>query len=348
MIGGEIAGGQLVALQLARAARERAHDAWFAAPGEGPFTERVREEGFAVEFVDVSRTFKAVGALQLVRLLRETKTDVLHTHTQLAPNILGRLSAVMSGVRVVAHIHIESYFRPGIVGRLYHRPLDNATARLCQAVVAVSEDTRRALVEQGYPPERVVVVHNGVELDGRPPSPPTGRTVVEVGRLAPVKGQRQLVEAIARIDDARLVFVGKDLERSGAYERELARRAEQLGVRDRVTFAGYRSDARELMRDAAVVALPSLAEGLPVVLLEAMAQARPVVATAVGGTPELVVDGETGLLVPPGDADALAAALRALLDDPRRARELGEAGRRRVEERFTAERMTDAVLALYG
>jgi glycosyltransferase involved in cell wall biosynthesis len=103
----------------------------------------------------------------------------------------------------------------------------------------------------------------------------------------------------------------------------------------------------ELIREARVVALPSRTEGLPIVLLEAMAQARPVVATPVGGTPELVVDGETGVLVPPGDVHALAQALREVLDDDERARRLGESGRRRVEEHFSAERMADAVLKLY-
>jgi glycosyltransferase involved in cell wall biosynthesis len=347
VIGGDVAGGQLVALQLARAARARGHEPWFAAPEDGAFTEQVRDEGFAVELVDLSRTFKLNGAVRLARLLRATRTDLLHTHTQLAPNILGRLAARGAGARVVSHIHIESYFRPGAVGRLYHRPLDNATARLCHAVITVSEDTRRALVEQGYPAERIFVVHNGIELDGAAPSPPQGRTVVEVARLAPVKGQRELIEAIAQVPDARLVLVGKDLEQDGAYAALLKRRARELGVADRVELAGYRPDALGLMREARVVALPSTTEGLPIVLLEAMAQARPVVATPVGGTPELVVDGETGLLVPPGDIGALARALRELLDDDELARRLGESGRRRVEERFSAGRMADAVLKLY-
>jgi glycosyltransferase involved in cell wall biosynthesis len=346
VIGGDVAGGQLVALQLARAARARGHDAWFLAPAEGAFTQQAREDGFAVELVDLSRTFKVGGAVRLARLLRATRTDVLHTHTQLAPNILGRVAGRAVGARVVTHIHIESYFRPGPIGRLYHRPLDNLTARLCHAVIAVSEDTRRALVEQGYPPGRITVVHNGVDLDGAA-TPPQGRTIVEVARLAPVKGQRELIEAVAEIPDARLVLVGKDLERNGAYAETLVRRARELGVADRVELTGYRLDAVELIREARVVALPSRTEGLPIVLLEAMAQARPVVATPVGGTPELVVDGETGVLVPPGDVHALAQALREVLDDDERARRLGESGRRRVEEHFSAERMADAVLKLY-
>src|SRR5205814_9222746 len=116
--------------------------------------------------------------------------------------------------------------------------------------------------------------------------------------------------------DVRVTLVGRDIERAGAYERELRELAERLGVADRVEFAGYRDDARDLMGRAAVVVLPSWTEGLPMTLLEAMARRRAVVATPVGGTPEVVTDGETGVLVPPRDAAALAAALRELLGDP--------------------------------
>jgi glycosyltransferase involved in cell wall biosynthesis len=115
-----------------------------------------------------------------------------------------------------------------------------------------------------------------------------------------------------------------------------------------VVFAGYRGDVPALLAGCDVFCLPSRAEGLPMVVLEAMMQARPVVATPAGGTAELVADGETGLLVPVGDAGALAAALRTLLDDPGRARRLGEAGRARVLAEFSADRAAERILGLYG
>lgn len=347
VIGGDVAGGQLVALRLAQAARERGDDVWFLSPTEGAFTDVVRAEGFDVEIVDVTRTFRLGGLVRLARLLRHRKTDVLHTHTQLAPNILGRIAARLAGAKAVSHIHIESYFRPSRLVRSYHRALDNATARLCHAIVAVSEDTRRALLEQGYPPGKVVVVHNGVDLDGLPARAEPQRRILEVARLAPVKGQRELISALPRLPGARLVLAGTDLERGGAYQAELERHARELGVGDRVSFRGYDPRIPDLLARVDVVALPSLSEGLPIVLLEAMAHGKPVVATPVGGTPELVVDGETGILVPPGDIGALAEALRTLLDDPQLAARMGEAGRRRVEDRFTAQQMADAVLELY-
>ena len=352
VIGGEVAGGQLVALQLAHAARERGDVVSFAAPEDGPFVARAREQGFAVEAVDVGRTYRLDGALRLARLLRRERVDVLHTHTLAAANALARVAGRLAGVAVVSHLHIANHFRPAT--RAVVAGLDNTTARLAAALVAVSEDTRRAYEEQGYP-HRIRVVYNGVAaatadangLREELSIPADASLVAEVGRLCDVKGQRELIDAVARVPGARVVLVGADLEQGGAYERALRDRADALGVSDRVVFAGYRDDAARIVAAADVLALPSWTEGLPLVVLEAMALGRPVVATAVGGTPELVADGETGLLVPPRDVPALAAALQRVLDDASLRRRLGDEGRRRVAERFSAEAMTRDVLALY-
>ena len=142
------------------------------------------------------------------------------------------------------------------------------------------------------------------------------------------------------------MLVGRDLEQGGEYQRDLEVEAERRGVRDRVVFAGERA-ADDVLGELDVVALPSWTEGLPLVVLEAMAHARPVVATPVGGTPEVVLDGETGLLVPPRDPRALAAALQRLVDDADLRRRLGEAGKRRAVERFSAGAMTSRMLELY-
>src|SRR5207248_1164577 len=181
-----------------------------------------------------------------------------------------------------------------------------------------------------------VVVHNGIEAEQADPVRlADDPTILEVARLADMKGQRSLVHALTDLN-ATAVLVGRDLEQDGAYERELRDEAERLGVVDRVVFAGYRDDVPALLAGCDVFCLPSEMEGLPLVVLEAMAQGKPVVATAVGGTPELVVHGETGLLVQPGDVEALAAALAQLLADPEQARRMGEAGRERVQREFGA------------
>jgi glycosyltransferase involved in cell wall biosynthesis len=357
VIGGDPSGGQTVAHRLALAARAHGDTAAFVADRPGPFLDALRAEGFEARVIDVSRTGHVGGLVRLARHLRATRADLLHVHTQIAGNVLGRLAARAARIPVIAHVHIESHLPPGRLRRGALRLLDNATARLCVRILVVSEETRRTLERQGYPRDRLVVVYNGVELPATSGGDrlrrelgvgPDAPVVGEVGRLAEVKGQRELIQAVARLDgDVRLVLVGADVEAGGAYRRELEAEAERLGVRERVLFAGYRADAESLVGELDVVALPSRAEGLPMVLLEAMARGRAVVATPVGGTPELVSDGETGLLVPPCDVDALAAAIGGLLADPERRSRLGEAARRRVAAEFTADRMAERVLAVY-
>jgi len=338
VIGGEVAGGQMVALRLARAARERGDEVSFVAPERGPFTELAEREGFRTEILTLRRSYQLGAAWRLARLLRRRRADVLHTHTLAAANVLSRLAGAVARVPVVSHLHIENHFRPAT--RRLLAGLDNATARLAARLVAVSEDTRRAYERQGYPRGRIEVVYNGGFRRNDP------ARIGEIGRLCDVKGQRELLQAVARLPEARLVLAGRDLEQGGAYQDALEHESERLGIRERVEF-GFHEDVPALLESLDVVALPSWTEGLPVVLLEAMAHARPVVATPVGGTPELVVDGETGLLVPPRDPEALAAALRRLLEDPDLARRLGEAGRARVAERFTAAAQTRRILELY-
>jgi glycosyltransferase involved in cell wall biosynthesis len=345
VIGADVAGGQAIALRLAQAMRERGGEAAFVAPERGPFTERAEREGYAVHVVDLRRSFRLDGAAKLARVLRRERPDVLHTHTLAAGNALSRLAGRLAGVPVVSHLHIENHFRPST--RRLLASLDNRTAPWAAALVAVSEDTKRAYERQGYPAGRVEVIHNGVDL------PPNGAprendplVIGEIARLCDVKGQRELIRALADVPGARLVLAGRDLEQAGAFERELVTEAERAGVAERVEL-GFRDDVGALLDELDVLALPSWTEGLPMTVLEAMAHGRPVVATPVGGTPEVVADGETGLLVPPRDPEALAAALRRLLADPDLRRRMGEAGRRRVAEQFTADRMAERVLELY-
>jgi glycosyltransferase involved in cell wall biosynthesis len=352
VISGDVAGGQLVALQLAHALRERGDDALFVSPTRGPFVERAEAEGFRAFRADVARLHRLHGVIGLGRVLRSRRVDVLHTHTLAAANTLARLAARAVGVPVVSHLHIENHFRPAT--RVLLANADNLSARLAAKLVAVSEGTRRAYERQGYP-QRIDVVYNGVSLDGARTRdvrrelgvPAEAPLVGEVGRLCDVKGQRELIDAVAKVPHVYVVLVGDDIEQGGAYRRELERRAAALGVGERVIFAGRRSDVADVLASLDVVALPSWTEGLPLVVLEAMARRRAVVATPVGGTGEVVVDGETGLLVPPRDSDALATALTRLLDDADLRGRLGEAGYRRVREHFSAEAMTRRVLELY-
>jgi len=350
---GDVAGGQLVAAQIARAARERGDHVSFVSPASGPFLDQVVAEGFHATLLDVSRTHRVGGAARLAVLLRGA--DVVHTHTHLAARVLARLAGTSARAAIVDHLHIENHFRPQRLPAAGLRALDNATARLTARLLAVSDDTRRAFEAQGYPADRIETVPNGIQLPVEDASnglraelgvSPEAPLAGEIARLCDVKGQRELIQAAARVPELHVVLAGEDLETGGAYRESLVAEAERAGVADRITFAGFRP-AESVLGALDVFVLPSWTEGMPITVLEAMAHRRPVVATTVGGTPELVLDGETGLLVPPRDPEALAEALRSLVADPQRARRLGEAGYARVAERFTVERMTTRVLEVY-
>jgi glycosyltransferase involved in cell wall biosynthesis len=356
VIDGDVAGGQLIALRLAQAARSRGYEVAFLSPSGGSFVELAERDGFRVRVVPLGGALDVRSLARLRRVLRSERVDVLHTHVHFSLNVLGRVAGRLAGAKVIAHMHVDNVFRPRRIARLSQELLDNTTARLCARIVAVSQATAAALVDQGYPSGRVLVVRNGI--DPSPPADPARPTgvpdgaplLLEVARLAPVKGQRELIEALTRLarTDAVAVLAGSDLETGGAYALELEALAAERGVRGRVLLAGYRADVGALLAAADVFVLPSWVEGLPLTVLEAMAAGKPVVATSVGGTPEAVVDGETGLLVPPGDVAALAERLDAVLGDPDLARRLGEAGRRRVEQRFSAAAMCERVLDTYA
>jgi glycosyltransferase involved in cell wall biosynthesis len=166
--------------------------------------------------------------------------------------------------------------------------------------------------------------------------------VLTVARLESQKDHATLIEAVPRVPDARFVLVGEGGER-----RALESRARALGVSDRVRFLGLRGDIADLLAISDVFVLPSLYEGLPLSILEAMAAGKPVVASSIPGIDEVVVDGETGLLVPPRDPAALAASIRLLLTDSDLRVRLGDAGRERVHGTFSLERMVEGVVAVY-
>ena len=225
-------------------------------------------------------------------------------------------------------------------------------ARGLDRYVAVSRDTARRLQHLlGLPSEKIRVVHNAIEteafdrhLNRVPGAELRGQrqSVLCVARLHEQKGHHCLLEAAASVPEARFLLAGDGPER-----RRLEQRTESLGISDRVVFLGDRPDIPALLAACDVFVLPSLYEGLPLAVLEAMAAGKPVVATAVGGTSEVVVHGKTGLLIRPRDPSALAIALREILSDPKWARAMGAAGRERARAHFSATRMVADVTAIY-
>jgi glycosyltransferase involved in cell wall biosynthesis len=293
---------------------------------------------------------------RLSRFIGAVRPDVVNPHLFRSTLVAAPLARWHRVPAVVETYHGREAWRgDGATGFLP----DRVVARLVDRVIAVSAAAGEFLVTQkGYPASRVVVVPNGRDLTAFAP----GRdreaarkelgldahtpVVAVVGRLETQKGHRDLLAAwpavVAALPDARLLVVG-----DGSLRADLEAQARGLGVRPSIVFTGYRADVARLIDAADVLALPSLHEGMPLTAIEGAAMARPVVATAVDGTPEVVRHGVTGLLVPVRDVPALGRALADLLLDPARAAAMGQAARRRALERFDIARQVEATARVY-
>jgi glycosyltransferase involved in cell wall biosynthesis len=279
----------------------------------------------------------------------------LHTW-MIHANVIGRVLGRMAGVPII----ITSRRNVNIGGSV-REYINRWTAGLGDRAIAVCELARQVEIEQtGVSPDKVVTIHNGIDV-GKfsypgPQSPaqvrdsfgiPKGVPLVgTVGRFRPQKGLADLLAAMVQvrhlIPSARLLLVG-----GGELLDDLETKALSSGLGTAVTFAGMRSDVPKILAALDVFVSSSLWEGMPNAILEAMAAGLPVVATAVGGTPEVVEDGVTGLLVPPGDPKALAEAIACLLQDIDLRQQMGQAGRGRVTQHFSIERMVERTQTLY-
>lgn len=311
---------------------------------------------------------------KLQALLRRERIDILHTHG-FYDSLFGAMAARLSGTRVIAsqrHLKLSDRRAHDWGTRVIHR--------LAHRVIVNSEAIRDSILARGSCPARkLVVIRNGLyspvchtpyrvdapahRHNDADPNEAINRQAHEalcrelglrtdaklvgmVARLVAVKGHRYFLEAAAgvarRQENVHFVLVG-----DGPLRSEIKRQASSLGIGDRVHLLGDRRDARRLAAAFDVAALSSLSEGLPNTVMEAMSAGVPVVATAVGGTPELIRDGETGYLVAPAEANALAERILAMLGDSAASRELAKRGREFVNTRFSMHRMVESVETLY-
>jgi len=291
----------------------------------------------------------------LLRLIRERRVAILHTH-EFFMNSLGLVASRLTGVPLVATAHGKSYY----ADRLRRRVAYRLVGRYASRMVAVSEDVKRFLEQRaGVSSDRIVVVPNGVPVHDPPSYERVSklrkdldlnehtRVIGTVGSLYPVKGHTYLIDAavpvVRRFPDVVFLVVGR-----GGLRDELEAQAQRLGVASRFHFLGHREDVRDLLGVCEVFVLPSLSEGMPLSILEAMAAGIPAVATRVGGVPEVIEDGKAGILVPPADSHALAKGIATLLEDRTLATKMGNSAREVVARRFCLTRMVQAYQEIYA
>jgi glycosyltransferase involved in cell wall biosynthesis len=314
--------------------------------GGNPFEAELRAQGVTVINLG-ARNLRDVSAFRrLLRLLREERIGLIHAHLAYA-SIWGALAGRITGIPCVATLHVPPsgaapWSREGVRESLMARTLN----RYAKRVIAVSAAAREAWIARGgLKASKVVVVGNGIEVDAFNPGSHRGMVVTTVSVLREGKGIEVLLDAIpsvlARHPGARFLLAG-----DGPLREPLAARASHL--EDRVTWAGFRRDVPELLAASDLFVLPSLADAYPTALMEAMAAGLPVVSTRVGGIPEIVDDGRTGRLVPPGDAEALARAISDLLDSPEKREALGRAARQEAERRFSTAAWVERLKQVYA
>jgi glycosyltransferase involved in cell wall biosynthesis len=313
---------------------------------------------------ELSPVHDAVAAWRVARIIRRVRPEIVHTHTAKA-GAIGRIAALLAGPGrkpVVVHTFhghvLRGYF--GTAGTLLFRAIETVLALATDRLVAVSPEVRDELVGLHVaPPEKFSVIRLGIELEprvrfGGDPAEvrrrhgiPREKFVVGwFGRMTAVKRTDDLLTMLAgareRGIDALLLLVGDGVDRS-----RLELRAHELGLARSCLFVGYQEDVAPWYAICDAVVLTSASEGTPVTIIEALAAGRPVVATRVGGVPDVVDEGETGFLVRPRDTHALAERLEILARDPERRAAMGELGRQRMVERYAVDRLVSDVDALY-
>lgn len=322
----------------------------------GIYTSRFRDLGAPAHSLSPHKLLP-LYVPNLAALLIRGRFDIVHTHLT-AANLIAKPLAALCGVPVlINHDHANDASRRD---RRILCAADRLTNRLSTHICAVSRSTREFLIaEEHIAPEKISLVHNGIDLERFAPGrtgqseararlglPPAGFGIGGIGRLTAQKNFQLLLEAAARLSAVRTDFFVV-LAGTGPLEGVLRERTAELGLSGSVHFIGHLGDTTELYPALDLLVMPSLFEGLPMVLLEAMAMKTPVVASAVDGIEEVLRDGEDGVLVPSWDAEAFAARIAELLDDPARRDRLAAAAREKVVRGFSRATMCARMEEIY-
>jgi glycosyltransferase involved in cell wall biosynthesis len=324
----------------------------------GAFVSRMRNAGTPAEETSLRGPYDLGGYADFYRLVRRTGPRLLHV------NLAGTYDAQAGLVAPVARLagcgRVVTTEHLAMVGRLWKRHAAKRFSSIfVTRVISITESNVPFLTgTHRVPARKIAVIHNGVDLDALDSAGPAGLrselglddsvfVFAAVGGLVERKGHRFLLRAFARLRERTGVKCALVIVGSGEEEAALRGLAGELSLRQSAFFVGHREDAAALMREVDCLVVPSLIEGMPFVIMEAMASSKPVIASRIYGIPEIVLEGETGLLVEPGDAEALFGAMRTLCQDRDMASCMGRRGRLRVSEEFSLKRMARETQDLY-
>jgi L-malate glycosyltransferase len=344
-------GGQSQVLITLMGLRALGHRTLLVAHSEGELRQRAKE-GLDLVALAPKTEMDLTAAWRLSRIIKQLKPDIVHAHDPHGVAMAGlalSMSTQLVKPPLVAARRVDFHLRGSSLSRWKYRQVD--------CFLCASEAIRQMLIGDGVPAARAVTVHEGIDLDRVDSAPPANLhqdlwlphqapIVGNVAALVAHKGQRHLIEAARlvrpQVPDARFVIAGE-----GELRPALERQIKDHHLEKHVLLAGFRPDVLSVHKAFDIFVMSSVTEGLGTSLLDAMAAGKPVVATRAGGIPEVVIDGETGFLVPPRDHDAMAGAIVKLLKDDALRHRMGKAGRARVQTAFSAERMVQETLRVY-
>jgi len=344
-----ISGSEAHLLQLLPDLRARGWDVRFlmlheGEPGAWEFARELEARGVPLDDIRLRADVDPIAFGEVVAHLSRRRPRILHTHLVHA-DVYGQLAGTIA--RIPLRLSTKHGFNEFREGRFFGLA-DRTVGSLAHVHIAISQGLAHYLAEtEGFDEDGFEIVHYGISArDGvRPYEGPEPRLLC-VGRLIPIKGHLVLLRAVAQAR-ARVPELTLDVAGRGPLQPALKAYARELGLEEAVRFLGFVSPVQEAIERAAIVVVPSIGEGFGMVALEAMERGRPVIASAVGGLPEIVADGETGIVVPPGDADALAEAIVTLAGDLERAAAMGRAGRGRALAEFPPGRCAERIEELY-
>ena len=357
----EYGGGERGFAQIIYGLNRNRYKVYVACKPEGEFREKLAEIGIHLRAMNMGSKVNPYAVLRLAKIIRKEGIHIIHSQGARA-DFFAKIAARMSKSkpRVVSTIQMPvEGFDVSPLRKNVYRFFDRLTEYYVETFIVVSDFLKKTLIEgRGIPARRVVKIYNGIELGQYHPDAERGKLRNEwgisqdipfigaIGRMVWQKGFKYMIQAIPDIvrdvPDAKFLLVG-----NGPLKKELDDLAKNLKIKERVIFTGFRSDIKEIMSAIDLLIIPSLLEGFPMVTLEAMAMAKPIIATNIDGITEQITDGVNGILVSPKDPSALSRAVIRALNDSEFARTMGLSARKKVEQEFSVEKMVAETEKVY-